>query len=274
MGTSYLTVITRGLRLTGKLIHGLILVGIVFPRIRPALRAAVIGQWCREALEILAIRLTMHGDIPPSTVRSVLFVANQVSWLDFLAVNACRPVRFVVKAEVRRWPVIGWLAAKIGTLFLRRTTSRETGRLAARMRSMLLRGRCLTVFPDGTATTGVSVASFHNDLFESAIAAGSPVWPVAIQYRNTDGTPARSVAFVGEQSWFGSILTVLKQPATEACLGFAQPIESTGQDRRTLAARCRAAIERQLADQGTTRPRPEPVLLPATQPWAPPLSAA
>lgn len=272
--TGRLTAIRRGVRLAGKLLHGFILVGIVFPRIRPALREAVIGQWCREVLEILSIRVTVQGEIPPASVRSVLFVANHVSWLDVLTINAGRQVRFVANVETRRWPLIGWLAAKTGTLFLRRTSTRDTSRLAARMRSLLVRGRCLALFPESTTTIGTSVGSFHSGLFESAITASSTVWPVAIQYRDTDGTPAQNVGFIGEQSLLGSILAVLNCPSTEVCLGFAPPMESTGQDCGTLAHECRMAIERQLAGHGTIRTVPALPPFPTGQPWSLPLSAA
>ena len=131
--TGCLTRLGRGLRLAGQLIKGLFLVGIVFPRIRPLQRDALIRSWCRETLEILSIRLTVQGDLPPANVMSVLFIANHVSWLDILAINAFRRTRFVAKSEVRRWPVIGWLAARTGTIFFRRASPREVARAAKRM---------------------------------------------------------------------------------------------------------------------------------------------
>ena len=52
--------------------------------------------------------------------RDVFFVANHISWVDIFVINALAPAAFVSKAEVRNWPVIGWLAARNDTIFLRR----------------------------------------------------------------------------------------------------------------------------------------------------------
>ena len=44
-----------------------------------------------------------------------MLVANHVSWLDIFAINSLATSAFVAKAELRRWPVAGWLAALAGT---------------------------------------------------------------------------------------------------------------------------------------------------------------
>src|SRR3546814_20306769 len=49
-----------------------------------------------------------------------LSVANHISWLDISIINACEPVRFVAKAEIRDWPLAGWLDSAAGSFYLRR----------------------------------------------------------------------------------------------------------------------------------------------------------
>ena len=51
-------------------------------------------------------------------LEHALIVANHVSWLDIFVINALHPCRFVAKAEIRSWPVLGWLAAAAGTVFM------------------------------------------------------------------------------------------------------------------------------------------------------------
>ncbi len=75
----------------------------------------IIKSWCREVLDVLSVRVNLRGETPPGKVSSVLFVANHVSWMDILVMNACRRVRFVAKAEVRQWPLVGWTAIRTGT---------------------------------------------------------------------------------------------------------------------------------------------------------------
>jgi 1-acyl-sn-glycerol-3-phosphate acyltransferase len=137
-------------------------------------------------------RLSLHGDTPPANVSSVLFVGNHVSWLDSLVINACRRVRFVAKGEVRRWSLIGWLAARTGTVFLKRGSSRGLAGVAKRMRAILRRGQCVACFPEGTTTNSKSVNTFHSGLFESAVQAEALLWPIAIQYVRDDGVIDRA----------------------------------------------------------------------------------
>src|SRR3546814_3482867 len=64
-----------------------------------------------------------------------LSVANHISWLDISIINACEPVRFVAKAEIRDWPLAGWLASAAGSFYLRRgkgDAPRLVDRLATR----------------------------------------------------------------------------------------------------------------------------------------------
>ena len=50
---------------------------------------------------------------------ATLIVANHISWLDIAAIHAAAPhARFVSKADVLRWPLLGWLIRNAGTLFI------------------------------------------------------------------------------------------------------------------------------------------------------------
>jgi 1-acyl-sn-glycerol-3-phosphate acyltransferase len=40
-----------------------------------------------------------------------------VSWLDIFVINTVHPCHFVAKADIRSWPVLGWLCEKAGTIF-------------------------------------------------------------------------------------------------------------------------------------------------------------
>ncbi len=270
--TGRLTQLRRSARLAGQLIQGLFLVGAVMPVVPPRERDAIIEQWCRDVLETLSIRLVFHGDRPPENVSSVLFVANHVSWIDILIINACRRAHFVAKAEVRQWPLVGWMAARTGTMFLKRTSLHELARVTKDVTASLRRGQCVAVFPEGTTTDGASLQTFHSGLFESAIHADALVWPVAIQYRQPDGQRDGDLAFVGDQTLVASIRAVLSRPATQARLSFASPIESSAGNRRELTAWSRQAIERGLAGRSPLAPQSPPDT--REDDTFPPLSAA
>jgi 1-acyl-sn-glycerol-3-phosphate acyltransferase len=233
----------RVLRLIAHLAKGVLLVWVVFPHINTIQRDAMIVGWSREMLRILRARLRLLGHIPPVTASSILFAANHISWLDILAINAFRRVRFVAKAEVRGWPVIGWLAARTGTTFLRRSRSYEVTRLVRTVGRSLRKGHCVALFPEGTTTDGTSVQPFHSGLFESAITAEAMVWPVCLRYLRPDGTADIEAAFIGDDSLIGSILRIVARPTTDIQLWFAPPLVATGSTRRELAEQAQTAIE-------------------------------
>lgn len=241
--TRFLTPLGRGIRLGLKLIKGLLLVWFVFPQLRKSARSALIEQWSREVIDVLNIRLMFHGELPPQRVSSIFFVANHISWIDILVLNAIRQVRFVAKTEVRSWPIIGPLARRTDTFFLRRNSPTELGRLVKSLTSALRKGDCVAVFPEGTTTDGTSVLFFHSGLFEAPILAGSLIWPIALRYVDSDGYPDPSLAFVGDESLVASIFKLLSRATIGVHVGIANPFESAGESRQDLCLRSHRAIE-------------------------------
>jgi 1-acyl-sn-glycerol-3-phosphate acyltransferase len=67
----------------------------------------------------------------------VLIVANHISWLDIFVLNAAQPSRFVAKADLAHWPLVGRLIAGVGTLFIERGRGRDAHRINHRARAAL-----------------------------------------------------------------------------------------------------------------------------------------
>ena len=246
--TGLLTRTERGIRLGGKLLKGLLLVRFVFPQLKPNEREALVEQWSREVLDVLNIRLVLHGELPPHRVSSIFFVANHISWIDILVLNAVRQVRFVAKAEVQSWPIIGQLARRTGTFFLQRNSPTEVGRLTRSLTSALRRGDCVAVFPEGTTTDGSSLRSFHSGLFEAPVLAGSLTWPITLRYVDSHGNPDTSLSFVGDESLVASIINLLKRATITVHIHFAVPFESSEGSRQDLCLKSHRAIEACLFD--------------------------
>ncbi len=116
------------------LVHGMAVVVSRFPSLDAAGRQARVQWWSAKLLRRLGITLTVQG-----TPRGgpTLLVANHVSWLDAAAIHAAAPqTRFVAKADVSRWPLVGRLLAGAGTLFIER--DKQARRIARRAPG----GRC------------------------------------------------------------------------------------------------------------------------------------
>ena len=88
------------------LLRGLLTEAFLF-RFNLPRAARAIRHWSARLLRILAVRLHLEGAVEPA--RPLMFVANHVSWLDIFAVDAVAPARFVAKAEIEQWPLLGWL---------------------------------------------------------------------------------------------------------------------------------------------------------------------
>jgi len=224
----------------------LFLAGLVFPIIRTQRRAALLKWWSAKLLRILDVRLQIRGRRVAEHARNTVLTANHISWLDIFVINAAHPARFVAKSEIRGWPVVGWLCAMTGTIFIERGKRRDTARIAAVMHDALQAGDTLGLFPEGTTTAGDHLLKFNSSLFEPAIANHVHLAPVALRYLTAQGTRCEAVAFIGEQSFLQSLQAILGQRAITAELLFAPHIEVAGLNRRELAARAEAAVAAQL----------------------------
>ena len=197
----------------------------------------IVRWWHHRLLRILNLRIEVHGE-PPAP--PALVVANHVSWLDITVLGYLLPTAFLSKAEVRRWPLIGWLAMRMGTLFIRRGSGQSAqirGAIAERLRH----GSMLALFPEGTTSDGRSVRPFFSRLFAAAIEAGAPVAPVALRYR-VDGHHDPVAPYTGDQTLLANLLGLLGRPGSTIEVHFLPLLASANSDSKTLATRAREAI--------------------------------
>lgn len=226
---------------------GLLLSGVVLAAARlrrapgtppDAAQLALVRRWLGWAARTLGVRIRLEGARPDTTS---LVVANHVSWLDIVVLGSALPVVFVAKAEIRRWPLIGWLAALAGTIFIRRGGKHAAETAGQAMVRMLEACVSVAVFPEGTTTDGRQVRRFHPRLLAAAQAAGVPVQPVALTYPHERGVHP-SVPFTGSDSFLRSALRVLRARDVVAEVHVCPPLPP-GEDRRRLAQTAHDRIE-------------------------------
>ncbi len=237
--------LTRALRLTRMLLHvaqGLIVTGLVYPRIAPRVRARITQAWANKLLLILNIRLSVSGHRPDDDARQLFVVSNHVSWLDIFVINATQPSRFVAKSEIRDWPVAGWLCESAGTIFIRRAKRSDTTRINAQIHDVLAGGDTVAFFPEGTTTRGDQLLKFHTSLFEPAVANQAVIAPAAIFYRQANGAPTEATIFSGQITFRQSIFAILAERSIAAEITFAPGIATATLNRRTAAAAAEDAI--------------------------------
>ena len=199
---------------------------------------------CCAAFRILGMGHAVTGR--PMAGHGAL-VANHASWLDIFALNACDLIYFVAKAEVARWPGIGWLARATGTLFIARDP-REAERQTRQFRDRLDAGHRLMFFPEGTSTDGRRVLPFKTTLFAAFFAPHlrdtCAIQPVTLVYGAPDGAHPAFYGWWGEMGFGPHLLKVLaeRRPGrVEVIFHDPIPVAATV-DRKALAQRAEAAV--------------------------------
>ena len=175
----------------------LLSVMVVFPFVSPRVRAWMNQRWSRLLMFICGVRMDVQGD--PRLDGPVMWVANHVSWVDIFVLNCVRPTAFVAKSEIRDWPIIGWLVAGAGTVFIERGRRHAVQTVGTQMEARFMHGEAVGLFPEGTTSPGEDVRPFHSSLFEAAIHVGVDIQPVALRFYHR-GRRSDYVAFVGEQN--------------------------------------------------------------------------
>ncbi|UTY60743.1 1-acyl-sn-glycerol-3-phosphate acyltransferase [Massilia sp. erpn] len=214
---------------------------IVFPWIGGARRNEHVRRWSRKLLRLCNVAVeVVAGSAQP--LQQAMIVANHISWLDIFVIDALYPCRFVAKAEIRSWPLAGWLVEKAGTVFIARGSRRDLRHIFKGLVHSLQAGERVAFFPEGTTAPQGSILPFHANLFEAAIDAKVMVQPFALSYADAHGQRHPAVDFVGEMTFVESILAILDGPPVTARLHCLPASDATGAHRRELAQASHDAI--------------------------------
>ncbi|NML15140.1 lysophospholipid acyltransferase family protein [Azohydromonas caseinilytica] len=221
-------------------LHGLLIVLLRFPGLGPVQRQVRIGWWSRKLLRLLGLQLRTHGTFRPG---AKLIVANHVSWLDIAAIHAlCPQARFVSKAEVKQWPLVGRLVDGAGTLYLQRERARDAMRVLHAITQALQQGDTVAVFPEGTTGAGHELLPFHANLLQAVIASGAPVQPVALRYSDPLHAVSPAARFVGDTTLGQSLWRLACAQGLAVDVQVLPPQSVAHADRRALAVQLRETI--------------------------------
>lgn len=203
------------------------------------LRHRAVRWWSHGLMRIFGFSVVRHGQ---PHAGPALLVANHLSWLDIELIHSQRAVEFVAKAEIARWPLVGWLARRAGTIYHRRGSTESLASVAQMMIERLQAGAQVGVFPEGGTTDGSRVRVFHARIFQTAVEADVPVQPVALRYLRK-GQPNPAVPFLDGESFFVNFVRLLGEPSMVAEVHFLEPLAPAGDGRRRLAEGARKRIQ-------------------------------
>lgn len=242
------------LRLVLHLLHGMWIIATRYSRWSDARKREANRAWSLKLLRLAGMRLVVHHD-ENRLDHGALVVGNHISWADIYVINAWRPTPFVSKAEVRQWPVVGWLAHRLDTIFIHREKRRDAQRAMHEMASRLESGGVVCVFPEGTTSDGLTLLPFHANLFQAAVSAQCPVQPICLLYEDSAGRQSTAPAYIGEMSLGQSLDAVLNGGPFTAHLYVGAAIDAV-EDRRALSAKAREAVQAGLSELQASVARP------------------
>lgn len=204
---------------------------------RRAARALWLHRASRRHLKIFGYAAAVAGPVP----RRGLLVANHLSYLDILAIAAVTPAIFVSKADVRGWPLFGWLASLAGTVFVERERRAHVGEVNDEIQKALDDGALVVVFPEGTSSNGTTVLPFRTSLLEPAARGNHPISTGWLHYELPDGDASEEVCYWGDHTFFPHLLNLTSKKSVHATICFGSFQKQTG-DRKELARQLNAEV--------------------------------
>lgn len=197
-----------------------------------------VRQWQGGLVRAFGMRTKRYGTPLPG---AAMFVANHVSWIDISVLHSLRWMGFVAKAEIERWPLIGWLASRGGTIYHHRGNNESLHGVMHQMVQRLESGLAVGVFPEGRTTDGRGIGVFHARIFQPAVLAKVPAQPVAVKY-GAKGNAQAIVAFGPREHFMGNFLRLLGEPGRVVEVHFLEPVAASEDGRRRMADTCRERI--------------------------------
>lgn len=198
----------------------------------------LVQGWTAVLLRALGIRRLVFGR---PLAEPVMLVANHQSWLDIEVIHSSRAACFVAKAEIARWPLIGYLAASAGTIFHQRGSVDSMARVVGVMAERLRAGRTVAVFPEGGIGERGVLRSFHARILQAALDADVPLQPVALRYCRS-GVRLAELGMGHGESFVGNIWRLLGEPSFEAEVHYLEEVAERGAGRKRMAEIARQRI--------------------------------
>jgi 1-acyl-sn-glycerol-3-phosphate acyltransferase len=213
---------------------------VVRPSARVPWRRWIFRTWGRLSCRWMGVRVEVIGT-PPR--EPAVVVCNHLGYLDIAVLAGCLDTVFVSKAEVASWPVLGLLTRTMDTIFVTRERKRALPEVNRQIIAALGRGDSVVVFPEGTSTSGATVAPFKASLLAPAASSGRPVHYAAIDYRVAPHDPpaSESVCWWGDMTFGPHLLRLLGLARIEARVQFG-PEAVVERDRKLLAEKLWRAI--------------------------------
>lgn len=202
-------------------------------------RRRILRRWAHRVTALAGVRLTVTGR-PPAL--PAFLVANHLSYLDIPVLATQLDAVFIAKSDVRRWPLLGPVIARMDTIFVDRNRARDLLRVQTEIEHAWDRGDSIVLFAEGTSSRGDRILPLQPSLLEIAARRRWPVTPVTITYRAWRAH--ETVCWWGEMTFLDHLYRLLTLPVIHAHVVFGEPLPPMP-DRKDLARQLHARLTAQ-----------------------------
>ena len=200
-----------------------------------------ISHWtkifCRFLRSLLNIQVTLEGDAPSLRESGNLIISNHLSYLDGVILGSLFGLIYVSKAQVKSWPLFGWMAQAGGTIFIERGNKGKSLDYIQQVEQMLKRKVNVLVFPEGTSTNGEQLREFQSVHFQSALDAQAAILPLGIRYTKIN-QQALDTQNRDRICWYGQVklpehlFEVLKAQSIEVTVRIYHKVDASNHSSR------------------------------------------
>lgn len=189
--------------------------------------------WGKMVIKLFSMEIRLKGNPPKPPF---FIVSNHLSYLDIPIYSAYIDTTFVAKAEIRKWPVVGFMAETLGIIFVNRKKRSDVKRVNNLIASNLNDRQGVILFPEGTTSPGLEVLRFRPSLLEHAAVSNIDVSYSSLRYETSENDlPAyKSVCWWGKKSMLKHLFMLSKNRKVFVDIRFGAETV-TNKDRKDLA---------------------------------------
>ncbi|UXY17105.1 1-acyl-sn-glycerol-3-phosphate acyltransferase [Chitiniphilus purpureus] len=139
-------------------------------------------SWCRVFARALRVQLRLHQHQTRRLPPRYILIANHPSAFEDIGIPALFPVTSLAKAEVRRWWLVGRIAAAAGTLFVTRENKDSRQAAQGALIAAVHAGHNVALYPEGGCKGRRLWEKFLYGAFTVSLETGIPIVPVFLHY--------------------------------------------------------------------------------------------
>lgn len=226
----------------------------------------ILKIWHRIIVRALGMRVHVKGTL--SNQRPLLVASNHISWTDIMVLGSMVDVKFIARADMEGWPLIGMLSKLQRTVFIERERKRSSGDQASEIANRMAKGDAMVLFAEGSTGDGNLLLPFKSTLFGAASMALSEgavdqvfIQPVAIVYTRLHGVPLGRrhrpiAAWIGDEDLMPHLKVLLAEGALDVEVHFGEPVPFSKGSNRKETSKLMENQVRAMMQAALAAPRP------------------